>query len=61
MDRGLVTLIGMSIAYLASFIGLGLAWWAWRKRVDDGSGHDSPADPPSDPTTAGEPRHGDAP
>jgi hypothetical protein len=32
MDRGLVTLIGMSIAYLASFAGLGLAWWSWRKR-----------------------------
>ena len=25
MDKGLVTLIGMSIAYLASFAGLGLA------------------------------------
>jgi hypothetical protein len=32
MDRGLVTLIGMSIAYAASFLGLGLAWWSWRKR-----------------------------
>ena len=32
MDKGLVTLIGMSIAYVASFIGLGLAWWSWRKR-----------------------------
>lgn len=32
MDRGLVTLIGMSIAYVASFVGLGLAWWSWRKR-----------------------------
>jgi hypothetical protein len=32
MERGLVTLIGMSIAYLASFLGLGLAWWAWRRR-----------------------------
>jgi len=31
MERGLVTLIGMSIAYGASFLGLGLAWWAWRK------------------------------
>ena len=26
MDKGLVTLIGMSIAYVASFAGLGLAW-----------------------------------
>ena len=32
MDKGLVTLIGMSIAYVASFVGLGLAWWSWRKR-----------------------------
>ncbi len=35
MDRGLVTLIGMSIAYVASFIGMGLAWWAWRRRDDE--------------------------
>jgi hypothetical protein len=32
MDRGLMTLIGMSIAYLASFLGMGLAWWAWWRR-----------------------------
>lgn len=32
MDRGLVTLIGMSIAYVASLIGMGLAWWSWRRR-----------------------------
>lgn len=32
MDRGLATLIGMSIAYAASFAGLGIAWWAWRRR-----------------------------
>ena len=32
MDRGLVTLIGMSIAYVASFLGMGLAWWSWRRR-----------------------------
>ncbi|MFT5232551.1 MAG: hypothetical protein ACI9UK_001026 [Candidatus Krumholzibacteriia bacterium] len=32
MDKGLVTLIGMSIAYVASFAGLGLAWWSYRKR-----------------------------
>jgi len=32
MDRGLATLIGMSIAYLASFLGLGLAWWSWWRR-----------------------------
>jgi hypothetical protein len=33
MERGLVTLIGMSIAYLASFAGLGLAWWSWHRRA----------------------------
>ena len=32
MDKGLVTLIGMSIAYVASFAGLGLAWWSYNKR-----------------------------
>jgi hypothetical protein len=32
MERGLVMLLGMSIAYLASCLGLGLAWWSWRKR-----------------------------
>ena len=32
MDRGLVTVIGMSIAYLASFMGMALAWYSWRKR-----------------------------
>lgn len=32
MERGLVTLIGMSIAYAASLLGMGIAWWAWRKR-----------------------------
>jgi hypothetical protein len=39
MDRGFVTLIGMSIAYVASFIGLGLAWYGWKRRHrDDGGG-----------------------
>ena len=28
MDRGLVTLIGMSIAYVASLLGMGFAYWA---------------------------------
>ena len=32
MDKGLVTLFGMSIAYVASFIGLGLAWYGWKRR-----------------------------
>jgi uncharacterized iron-regulated membrane protein len=32
MDRGLVTLIGMSIAYLASLLGMALAGWAWWRR-----------------------------
>lgn len=37
MERGLATLIGMSIAYLASLLGMGLAWWAWKKRKGDKS------------------------
>ena len=36
MDRALATVIGMSIAYLASFAGLGLAWWSWHKNRRDG-------------------------
>ncbi len=32
MDRGMATLIGMSIAYVASLAGMGLAWWSWRRR-----------------------------
>ncbi len=32
MDQGLVTLIGMSIAYAASFLGMGLALWSWHRR-----------------------------
>lgn len=35
MDKGLATLVGMSIAYLASCAGLGLAWWSWKKRGGD--------------------------
>jgi len=39
MDKGLVTLIGMSIAYLASLLGMGFAFWAWRRRrKQDGGG-----------------------
>lgn len=38
MERGLVTLIGMSIAYVASLVGMAIAWWAWRKRHRDGGG-----------------------
>lgn len=32
MEKGYVTLIGMSIAYIASFLGLWLAWYGWKKR-----------------------------
>ena len=38
MDQGLVTVIGMSIAYVASFLGMGLAWYGWRRRHRDGGG-----------------------
>jgi hypothetical protein len=33
MDRGLTMVIGMTVAYLASFIGLLLAWRAYRKHM----------------------------
>ena len=32
MDEGFVTVIGMSIAYAASFLGMALAWYGWKKR-----------------------------
>jgi nicotinamide riboside transporter PnuC len=32
MDKGLVMVLGMSMAYVASLLGMGLAWWAWRRR-----------------------------
>jgi hypothetical protein len=32
MERGLVMLLGMSLAYLASLAGLMLAYVSWRKR-----------------------------
>jgi hypothetical protein len=32
MDRSLVTVIGMSIAYVASLVGMGIAWWSIRRR-----------------------------
>ena len=36
MDQGLVTVIGMSIAYVASFLGMALAWYGWKKRHQEG-------------------------
>lgn len=32
MDKGFVTLIGMSIAYVASFLGMWMAWYGWKRR-----------------------------
>jgi len=37
MDKGLVMVLGMSMAYVASLLGMGLAWWSWRKRHHDRS------------------------
>jgi lactate dehydrogenase-like 2-hydroxyacid dehydrogenase len=31
MDKGLATVIGMSVAYIASFLGMALAWYSYRK------------------------------
>jgi hypothetical protein len=37
MDKALATVIGMSLAYLASLAGLLLAWWSWnRRKKEDG-------------------------
>ena len=44
MDRGLVTLIGMTIAYAASLLGMGLAYLAWRRRARAGAPGAAPAD-----------------
>lgn len=35
MDKGLAMVIGMSISYLASFAGMCLAWWNYKKRKGD--------------------------
>jgi hypothetical protein len=40
MDRGLVTLIGMTIAYVASFAGLALAYWGWKKHLGERAGEE---------------------
>jgi hypothetical protein len=31
MDKGLAMVIGMTIAYIASFLGLALAWYSYKK------------------------------
>ena len=37
VEQNFVTVIGMSIAYVASFLGMGIAWWSIRrKRRKDG-------------------------
>ena len=36
MDKGLTMVIGMTIAYAASFVGLLLAWRAYRKHHKGG-------------------------
>lgn len=36
MEEGLVTVIGMSIAYVASFLGMALAWYGWKRRRREG-------------------------
>jgi len=40
LDRGLVTLIGMSIAYVASFAGLAFAYWGWKKHLRPEAGEE---------------------
>ena len=36
MDKGFAMVIGMSIAYIASFLGLLLAWHSYRKHNKEG-------------------------
>jgi hypothetical protein len=36
MDKGFAMVIGMSIAYAASFLGLLLAWYSYRKHQRKG-------------------------
>lgn len=36
MDKGLAMVIGMSIAYVASFLGLILAWYSHNKHTKKG-------------------------
>lgn len=64
MDRGLATVIGMSIAYVASFVGLVFAWVGWRERrggrggrqigAGDGGGGDRDGGPNAGPGAGGE-------
>ena len=35
VDPRLAIVIGMSLAYVASFAGMALAWWSWRRRQRD--------------------------
>jgi uncharacterized iron-regulated membrane protein len=37
MNHGMSVLIGMSVAYAASLLGMILAWVSWRKRRKAGS------------------------
>lgn len=39
MEQAWATVIGMSIAYVASFLGMGLAWYGWKKRHADPEDH----------------------
>lgn len=32
MDQSLMVVLGMSIAYLASLLGMLVAWWSYNKR-----------------------------
>jgi hypothetical protein len=36
MSKDFFIVIGMSIAYAASFMGLLIAWWSYNKRNKDG-------------------------
>lgn len=39
MDKGWAVVLGMSVAYLASFLGMGFAWLAYRRRKKEAEEH----------------------
>lgn len=53
MDQGLATVIGMSIAYVASFVGMALAWYGWRRRREEGGARGGAGGGPAEDGSAG--------
>ena len=43
MSKGLMVVVGMSIAYLASFLGLALAYVAYKRKMKEKTSPENPA------------------